>query len=1259
MLSDIYQQKHNIMDNNKILQSFSAVVLLLIAGSTCLWGQEQVWTYDFNVDPDTHSSGESTAFFPSSPADGGIYRIRIGNAGGELELDGDKAIMIAATSTSANKVGVYGWDSPTSAAYVKFELKTSSTDNGRIAIALGNDDLVTNNQNYSGNYNQSLTSFWINYSSGDISSVQRRDGGSNTNISSHGFVTDTEKIVEIYGNNSNAVALYERNGVTYNLDPQSWDLWVAGSKISSDDGWGVAGNLSANDDLSGFVFFGESSNDNVATITLDDYEYANHLPQPEIADPILFASPASIDKLSYLENAGPSEAKSFEVSGENLENSDVTVTAPTHFQVSTEQNSGFDAAVTLPSYDGTATDIWVRLAGGLDVGEYSGNVGISGGGAAAINITVSGRVVEEFDIPYANAFKTGNDIELAEIQGFELEDSEWGGTGGGGFLKVFIDGFVESPTIDFTQFDYLLVSYDLETFGGGSDREFSLMLTVNDGEAYETIQTDVVPGDYSTFSEIIDLTGDYNVSEGKLKFKMTNGTAGQTRFRDLTIDEPVSVADIADLRTGVTDGTIYILTGDAVVNFAQSFKNQKWIQDENAAILIDDSDNSIIGGEERFGKGDGITDIVGTLNTFNNTLQIIPIADATGPFEAAFAIEPTMITMDQFLNNFSDFESQLVTIENVSFSDADDAATFSNGDVQEISDGVDEGAFRATFHGVDYNGSVIPETTLNITGILNERTSDPEGQFITSRNWADFAFLTEEDGYWPDLAEEAASFVINHNITLNGDATVANLTISNDKSLTISPAGTLTVTGTLTNENNGVKNGTGLLIQSTASGTGTLIHNTPGVQATAERYIEEANDWSASPAVDWHFIASPVANQDIDGDWTPTVGEQNYDFFAWGEETGEWLNQKVDDNNIDEFIPGQGYLVAYKQTATNIFSGELNAGTVNFTLSNSGNAKDDWYGWNLLGNPYPSAINWGQVNHDTYFEDDYAYVWNREKDGAPGYETIDGEETEAYIAANQGFFVLAKPDQDAEFFTFNNDIRTHGPEFMKNNDTNPERLVVRLGTDAYYDETTIRIEAGTDFTRDRRDALKLMSFAVYVPQVYTYTEDNVNVAINSIPKIDKEQPITLGMRIPEDGEYTLSLQEVSGAFESNTLLLEDAHKDIFHDLHEQPMYSFEAEQGDISDRFTLHFSPPDDDDDTTNIPDTDAPEARIWHHDNTLFIDNPGDQAEIRLYDITGRLMQTLNADTGQHSHELNLPAGAYIIQSNHQDIEPMKIIIQ
>jgi len=114
---------------------------------------------------------------------------------------------------------------------------------------------------------------------------------------------------------------------------------------------------------------------------------------PEPAE--LTVTPTAITALDYTENNGPSASQSFEVSGENLDNTDVVVTAPADFEVSLDDTT-FTSTVTLTAFDGTATDVYVRLAAGLALNTYTGDVEIDGGGITTpITITVSGEVTKD------------------------------------------------------------------------------------------------------------------------------------------------------------------------------------------------------------------------------------------------------------------------------------------------------------------------------------------------------------------------------------------------------------------------------------------------------------------------------------------------------------------------------------------------------------------------------------------------------------------------------------------------------------------------------------------------------------------------------------------------------------------------------------------------------------------------------------------------------------------------------------------------
>lgn len=194
------------------------------------------------------------------------------------------------------------------------------------------------------------------------------------------------------------------------------------------------------------------------------------------------------------------------------------------------------------------------------------------------------------------------------------------------------------------------------------------------------------------------------------------------------------VSNIAELRAAYSAKNgydYYKVTGEVVLTFKQPFRNQKFIQDETAAILIDDLPGVI---KTNYNVGDGITGVIGSFTYFGNMLQFNPITDPGTPTSTGNVIVPEVITLDDFTGNFAEYESELVTIEAVSFSDI--GLFFANGAEYTISDASKATAkFRTTFFDVDYIKKLIPQQPCDITGICNARV---DGFFFTSRSISDF-----------------------------------------------------------------------------------------------------------------------------------------------------------------------------------------------------------------------------------------------------------------------------------------------------------------------------------------------------------------------------------------------------------------------------------------------------------------------------------------------------------------------------------------
>lgn len=196
---------------------------------------------------------------------------------------------------------------------------------------------------------------------------------------------------------------------------------------------------------------------------------------------------------------------------------------------------------------------------------------------------------------------------------------------------------------------------------------------------------------------------------------------------------PVVVATLAALRAG-TPGTAYLYTGQGVVTYKQTFRNQKYIQDATAAVLIDDASGKLT---TVYNLGDALTNIIGTVAEFDGMLQFTPESDAGAPASTGNVITPEIVTLTQLNTSWENYEAELVRIANLTFTGA--TGNFANGIIYPVADaGAVTGNFRTTFSGVDYIGTAIPTIPVDLVVLPNSRI---EGNHITSRNLADIMVL--------------------------------------------------------------------------------------------------------------------------------------------------------------------------------------------------------------------------------------------------------------------------------------------------------------------------------------------------------------------------------------------------------------------------------------------------------------------------------------------------------------------------------------
>ncbi len=145
------------------------------------------------------------------------------------------------------------------------------------------------------------------------------------------------------------------------------------------------------------------------TITVSDavggtFTASNYSITYETGDIIVSAAPTitavgALSAVNTIYGTASSSPTSFSVSGANL-TGNLSVAAPTGFEVSTSIGSGYSTSLALTATSGTvsSTPIYVRLSATSAAATYSGNVTISGGGATSQTVATASSTVAPKDL---------------------------------------------------------------------------------------------------------------------------------------------------------------------------------------------------------------------------------------------------------------------------------------------------------------------------------------------------------------------------------------------------------------------------------------------------------------------------------------------------------------------------------------------------------------------------------------------------------------------------------------------------------------------------------------------------------------------------------------------------------------------------------------------------------------------------------------------------------------------------------------------
>lgn len=401
--------------------------------------------------------------------------------------------------------------------------------------------------------------------------------------------------------------------------------------------------------------------------------------------------------------------------------------------------------------------------------------------------------------------------------------------------------------------------------------------------------------------------------------------------------------------------------------------------------------------------------------------------------------------------------------------------------------------------------------------------------------------------------------------------TFNNITSSNASTVTVaspqSIAGVLTLTAGTFNPNDN------FILRSSAardaqiaplSGGATILTGSTN-RMTVERYLPN-NNGSAS----YRYLAAPVSNAVMHnasapirgwkdnfpitgpfndpstvGEWPqfPTMNVANTSIYRYNEATGgtPTLDQRYEayplpgtSTTASAIESGRGYAVFVRHSAPTTIEifGQARINNVTVPVSNSnqtGNINDD--GWNLIGNPYASAIDWDNVNAPA----DARAIVLKDNTNSVGlgagthiYYTPGGvlaipANYGGTIASGQGFWVhKTTPGTDNIIFEENDKVASAQFPFMREGII--DLLRIHVAGNAKNDELLIYFnENGHDAADGALDAFKLDNEFINFSSL---SSDGKKLAINTFGPLVCSKEISLALTDVTPGGHAFTFSEL-------------------------------------------------------------------------------------------------------------------------------------
>ena len=474
--------------------------------------------------------------------------------------------------------------------------------------------------------------------------------------------------------------------------------------------------------------------------------------------------------------------------------------------------------------------------------------------------------------------------------------------------------------------------------------------------------------------------------------------------------------------------------------------------------------------------------------------------------------------------------------------------------------------------------------------------------------------------------------------------------------------------------------------------------------ATAPIYLDMRID-----ANNWHWFTLPYACDIADVTWVDgTPAQYNKDWFIMYYDGNSRANeQSIYENhwkvyNGTTIEAGKGYIVGIQGDITHpnhTFELRFPMATEVLTKENGDKkvpvnawgVKDDITpnkkGWNLVGNPYldyyqPSTSGFKGLPLIKYTNmDPVTGEWHYDNSGnvpfivtpvdGGWYEYKQELASEVEMMPFTAYFVQVGDPEihengaalNAEFIPAKRGRASLIQRAANEVDEIEESAIVRVtltNAKGESDKTSLIIDDQyTDEYEMNADFFKWFGdyYKYYTkPVLYTIGADQGKRAFNAISEDLATQPISLGMYAAQAGNYTFSLDLRSDLSKVQEVWLYDATQDTYTNLL-QDSYTFQTAKTESAGRFFLSVKmAPKVSTNIDNIAD-----GTIWAttQDHTIFVNGLLSNAQLWIYDATGKLLHTDQTQYYQHSYSVPISGTYFVRVQNTMQTQTIKVVVE